>query len=351
MADAGDPLDWNDELAVMQVLEEAEKRTSDFFTFRVAAGLFSPTSTTVLSPFEPLVQEYRKLEQEYDFREAQLRFLDQYGTDFFALTGRMSQLNDGVRATVENEELYRQNQELIQAHPAIGAWVSGSIGPVDENYVFSQVVYNRQFNTPTGPGSDETRRDIKSPVEYVEDTQVSQGWIEYSAMNDMVRNWQDGADGVGLSASLNANHMQRVAAMKRQVIDEISEKYPAWRKEFDDFNSSNQAMIDVYDGVSAALQYENIVVRPSTPHLLEFLSLRLTVQDMLKDRKAKGGSDNITADDNADIELFWEETKDDIGARPDFSPLYDRYFDRDRLLPQTFINAEDFPLSGMPRYV
>ena len=351
MADAGDPLDWNDELAVMQVLEEAEKRTNDFFTFRVAAGLFSPTSTTVLSPYEPLVQEYRQLEQQYDFREAQLRFLDMYGPDFFALTGRMSQLNDGVRATVENEELYRQNQELIQAHPAIGAWVSGSIGPVDENYVFSQVVYNRQFNTPTGPGSDETRRDIKSPVEYVEDTQVSQGWIEYSAMNDMVRNWQDGADGVGLSASLNANHMQRVAAMKSQVVDEISEKYPAWRKEFDDFNSSNQAMIDVYDGVSAALEYENIVVRPSTPHLLEFLSLRVTVQDMLKDRETKGGSDNITADDNADIKLFWEETKDDIGSRPDFSPLYDRYFDRDRLLPQTFINAEDFPLSGMPRYV
>ena len=40
MAEAGDPLDWNDELAVMQVLEEAEKRTNDFFTFRVASGLF-----------------------------------------------------------------------------------------------------------------------------------------------------------------------------------------------------------------------------------------------------------------------------------------------------------------------
>tara|TARA_R100001463_G_scaffold48448_9_gene97565 strand:- start:2696 stop:8440 length:5745 start_codon:yes stop_codon:yes gene_type:complete len=350
LAEAGDPLDWNDELAVMEVLEEAEKRTQNFFVFRVAAGLFSPTSTTVLSPYEPLVQKYRELEKEYDVREAQMRFLDEYGTDFFALTGRMSQLNDGVRATVENEELYRQNQELIQAHPAIGAWVSGSIGPVDENYVFSQVVYNRQFNTPTGPGSDITRRDVKSPVEYVEDTQIAQGWMEYSAMNDQVRNMQDQAENVGLSASLNAKHNQRIAELKSKVIDEISAKYPAWRKEFDDFGSSNQRMIDVYDGVAAALKYENIVVRPSTPHLMEFLSLRVTVQEMLEARKARGGSNNIEAGDNEDIKVFWEETKDDIGARPDFSPLYDRYFDRDRLLPQTFINAEDFPLSGMPRY-
>lgn len=350
LAEAGDPIDWNDELSVMEVLETAEKRTEDFFSFRVAAGLFSPTSTTVLSPYEPLVQKYRELEQEHGFKEAQLRFLDEYGTDFFALTGRMSQLNDGVRATVENEELYRQNQELIQAHPAVGAWISGSIGPVDENYVFSQVVYNRQFNTPTGPGSDITRRDIKSPLEYVEDTQVAQGWMEYSAMNDQVRNMQDQAENVGLSASLNATHMQRIAEMKRKVIDEISVKYPAWRKEFDDFGSSNQKMIDVYDGVAAALQYENIVVRPSTPHLMELLSLRITVQEMLEARKTKGGSNNIEAGDNEDIKTFWEETKDGIGARPDFSPLYDRYFDRDRLLPQTFIDAEDFPLSGMPRY-
>lgn len=350
LAEVGDPLDWNDELAVMEVLETAEKRVEDFFTFRIAAGLFSPTSTTVLSPYEPLVQKYRELEQQYDFKEAQLRFLDEYGADFFALTGRMSQLNDGVRATVENEELYRQNQELIQSHPAIGAWLSGSIGPVDENYVFSQVVYNRQFNTPTGPGSDITRRDVKSPIEYVEDTQVAQGWMEYSAMNDRVRNMQDQAENVGLSASLNANHMQRIAALKRQVVDEITAKYPAWRKEFDDFGSSADRMNEVYDGIAAALQYENIVARPSTTHLMEYLSLRITVQDMLLAREARGGSKNIEAGDNEDIKMFWEETKDDVGARPDFSPLYDRYFDRDRLLPKTFINAEDFPLSGMPRY-
>ena len=350
LAEAGDPLDWNDELAVMQVQEEAERRTRNFFTFRVAAGLFSPTSTTVLSPYEPLVQKYRELEREYGFKEAQLRFLDEYGPDFFALTGRMSQLNDGVRATVQNEELYRQNQELIQAHPAIGAWASGSIGPVDENYVFSQAVYNLQFNTPTSPGSDTTRRDIKTPTEYVQDTQIAQGWLEYSAMNDLIRNWQDNAENVGLSASLNANHMQRIAELKRTVVDQISEKYPAWRKDFDDFSSSSRRMNEVYDGIAAALQYENIVVRPSTPHLLEYLSLRITVQDMLKERKSRGGSDNITTNDNTDIQLFWEETKDSLGARPDFSPLYDRYFSRDRLLPDTFINAEDFPLSGMPRY-
>ena len=350
MADAGDPLDWNDELAVMEVLEEAEKRTQNFFFFRVGTGLFSPTSTTLLSPFDPLSQSYRDMEQEFGFKEAQTKFLDEHGPEFFALTGRMSTLNDGVRATVENEELYQENQALIQAHPAIGAWISGSVGPVDENYVFSQVAYNRQFNQPVGGASDVNRRSVKSPVEYVEDTQVAQGWLEYSALNDEIRIMQDQAGAVGLSTSLQSNHMQRVAALKKQVIEGISAKFPAWRKEFDDFGSSNQKMNDVYDGVAAALQYENIVARPSTVHLLEYLSLRIEVQGMLDYRKGRGGSNNITAGDNTDIEQFWFENKEDIGDRPDFSPLYDRYFERDKLLPQTFINAEDFPMSGMPRY-
>lgn len=351
MAEAGDPLDWNDELQVMAVLEEAEKRTENFFMFRIFAGLFSPTSTTVLSPYDSLVQEYRNLEQEFGYRQAQTVFLDKYGTDFFALTGRMSQLNDGVATTVESEALYMDNQALVQAHPEIGAWITGSVGTFDEVATFSQVVYNRQFAEPVGPGAQETRREIKSPEDYVKDTQIQQGWNEYSALMSRVRILQDRSAAAGLSSALTANHMADVKDFKDRVLADISARFPAWREEFDDFGSSRQRLIAVYDGFASALQVPSILERPSTKHVLEFIELRLSTQALLEDRAEIGYSNNINARDNADIKLFWEEAKEEMGGRPDFEAIYDRYFARDNLEPATFIDLDDFPvLRSVVRY-
>ena len=351
MAEAGDPLDWNDEMQVMEVLEEAEKRTQNFFMFRVAAGLFSPTSTTVLSPYDGLVQEYRDLEQNMTFREAQTVFLDKYGTDFFALTGRMSQLNDGVATTIESENLFMENQNLVQAHPEIGAWITGSVGSFDEEAVFSQIVYNKQFAEPVFPGAQETRREIKTPVEYVQDTQVQQGWNEYSALMSQIRSMQDRSGAAGLSTAITASHMARVKEFKDRIIADISARFPAWREEFDDFGSSRTRLTAVYDGFAAALEVPSLLARPSTKHILEFLSLRLATQDLLTQRREAGYTDNIKANENQDILLFWEESKEEMGQRPDFESIYDRYFARDDLAQDTFINREDFPvLESVIRY-
>jgi len=344
MADAGDPLDWNDEVHVMEVLEEAERRTENFFMFRVFAGLFSPTSTTVLSPYDGLVQQYRELENNLGFEEAQEQFLTLYGSDFFALTGRMSQLNDGVASTWESEELYMANQKLVQAHPEIGAWITGSVGTVDEETVFSQITYNKQFIDPVSPGSQTTRREIKTPQQYVEDTQVQQGWREYSDLMSEIRGYQDRAAAVGLSTGLTSNHMRKVKALKDAAVEEITARFPAWRKEFDDFGSSTARLVAVYDGFAAALQVEEIVQRPSSKHVMEFLQFRIELQKLLDDRAAAGYTNNIQASENSDIAMVWESGKEEFGMRPDFETIYDRYFARDKLLPQTFISEDDFPM-------
>ena len=351
MADAGDPLDWNDELQVMEVLEEAEKRTQNFFMFRVFAGLFSPTSTTVLSPYDSLVEEYRNLEQTLGFKEAQMVFLDKYGTDFFALTGRMSQLNDGVATTIESENAYMENQNLVQAHPEIGAWITGSVGSFDEEVTFSQIVYNKQFAEPVFPGAQQTRREIKTPVDYVKDTQIQQGWNEYSALMSQVRTLQDRAAAAGLSSAITASHMSEVKALKDRVLADISARFPAWREEFDDFGSSRARLNAVYDGFASALQVPALLQRPSTKHILEFIQLRLATQSLLDEREAAGYTNNIKARENADILEFWEESKEELGNRPDFENIYDRYFARDDLAQDTFIDLADFPvLQSVVRY-
>jgi hypothetical protein len=344
MSEAGDPLDWNDEVHVMEVLEEAEKRTENFFMFRVFAGLFSPTSTTVLSPYDGLVEEYRAMENSLGFAEAQDQFLTKYGPDFFALTGRMSQLNDGVASTWQSEERYIANQKLVQAHPEIGAWITGSVGSVDEETVFSQITYNKQFNDPVAPGSQTTRREIKTPQQYVLDTQVQQGWKEYSSLMSEIRIYQDRAAAVGLSSGLTSSHMRKVKALKDSAVEEITARFPEWRKEFDDFGSSTARLNAVYDGFAAALDVPEILQRPSTKHVLEFLQFRIGLQNLLKERAAAGYTDNIEASENEDIETVWLNGKEEFGMRPDFEAIYDRYFARDKLLPQTFIDENKFSI-------
>lgn len=341
-AEAGDPLDWGDDLEVNAAIELANDRAQQFSIFRLAAGLFSPTSTTLLSPYEPLVQEARKLQREHGTLEGNSMFLDRYGEDFFALTARMTKLNDGVAASIESEELYAQHQALVQAHPEIGAWVTASLGAADEQFMFSQAVYRRQMNMELSPGSDQNRRERKTPLEAIADTQIELGWQKYSELADYKRSKQEESIALGMSGSMNAPHMRPLAAYLEQEIDALRLEHPSWSTEFDDSGRSKRRLANVIDGFVAGLQDEQILLRPSTQHVLEYFELRMYVQRRLQERKEQGGSDNIGNRSNEDLSLYWEQSKEQMSYMPDFAAIYDRYFERDTLDRQTFVADDAF---------
>ncbi|MGB0730146.1 MAG: hypothetical protein ACPGT1_09915, partial [Ilumatobacteraceae bacterium] len=341
-AEAGDPLDWGDDLEVNAAIELANDRARDFSLFRIAAGFFSPTSTTLLSPYEPMVQEARRLQREHGTLEGNSMFLELYGEDFFALTARMTQLNDGVAASIESEELYIQHQDLVQAHPEIGAWVTASLGSADEEFVFSQAVYRRQMNMELAPSSDETRRSRKTPLEALTDTQAELGWKAYTELADYKRSKQEEAIAAGMSGSMNSGHMRPLAAYMDREIEALRAQYPAWAVQFDDFGSSTRRLGEVMDGFVAGLQDEQLLQRPSTRHVIDYFELRMYVQERLQERDAQGGSDNIRARSNEDLLLYWEQSKEQLSLMPEFSAIYDRFFERDSLARQTFIDEDAF---------
>lgn len=169
----------------------------------------------------------------YGEKEANALFLRTYGEELFGLTARMTRLNDGVASSIEAEEGYQQHQELIQAHPEIGAWVSGSIGAVDEKFTFSQAAYRRQMNmdlSPETPGVK--RRERLSPFETMAQAEIKLGWMKYTDLNDRVRTYQAQRESMGLSSSLNSTVMAPIAKFKRNAIARIKEEHPAWAAEF-----------------------------------------------------------------------------------------------------------------------
>ena len=341
-AAAGEPLDWNDDLEGQAAVELANDRAQQFFIFRAAAGLFSPTSTTLLSPYEPLVQEARKLQREHGTLIGNDMFLEKYGEDFYALTARMTKLNDGVAASIDAEENYMRHQDLVQAHPEVGAWITGGVGASDEQMVFSQAVYRRQQNMELSPGSDQTRRERKTPLEALGDTQADLGWRAYTELRDLVRSKQEEAIGAGMSGSLNSAYMRPLAAFQEAKKAELALQYPQWAEQERDFTRSARRTKAVVEGFAAGLQDPQILQRPSSIHLIDYFELRMFVQRQLQARDAAGGSDDIGANSNEDLQTFWEAKKEELGMRPQFSPLYDRFFERDRLDRQSFVQDDAF---------
>ena len=344
MAAAGTPFDYSDELMWNEVQELAESRTRDLLFFQTGASLLFPTSVSPMSPYQPLIEEYRELEAEHGFRVAQSMFLDLYGEDFFALSARMSQLNDGVSSSIEAETIYMQLDELIQAHPAIGGFISRSLGSTDGNYAYSSIASARQFQTELAPGSDKNRRELKSGREVMEFADTQLGWKAYSELMDWVRIQQDLALAAGLNPHLNTNHMRGVAAVKAKNIAKIAEKHPIWETEYLDIFASERKRKEINDGFVAALADKTILGRADTKHVIEYFELRMFVQrELIRRKEEDGGSLNLErAKSNANLFGFWEQEKEKLGRRPEFSSVYDRYFERDNISMNTFIDDDAF---------
>ena len=342
--EAGRPIDLSDKAQVAEWLDEANKRADSFFTFRIATGLFSPTSTTAISPYAELMQEFKNMRGRYGEKEANALFLRTYGEELFGLTSRMTRLNDGVASSIEAEEGYQQHQELIQTHPEIGAWVSGSIGAVDEKFTFSQAAYRRQMNmdlSPETPGV--ARRERLSPFETMAQAEIKLGWMKYTDLNDRVRTYQAQRESFGFSSSLNSTVMAPIARIKREGIARIKEEHPAWAAEFLS-GQKQERMVPVVDGFLEILnnpkKYPGLISRPSMQHIMKYFELRAMVESILVTRAQSGkGNLNLEHSTNDDLLLWWENQKQAMGQLPQFSEIFDRFFEHDLIPEQSFVSV------------
>jgi len=348
MNEAGTPIDFSDPLEVNAAIEVANDRAGHYHRFRIGAGLFSPTSTTLQSPYDPLIREARKLQRELPAAEAEAAFLARFGEDLFALSARMTQVNDGVASTLSSEELYMQHQELVAAYPEIGGWVSNSVGTTDEKYVFSQAAYRRQTEMQISATDERSRRERKSPLETVEDTEASLGWRKYNEVQNEILSIQAEREAAGLPFSLQSNAMQDIAAYKAQFVRDLSIEHPAWRRQYDDFSAGTERMKQTIRGFMVGVQDAALMSRPSTRHVIDYLRVRVQVQRELERRRDElGMSDNIAAGENSDLQEWWDIRKYEMGGRPEFSEIFNRYFERDTLAPSTFVTWDVPPILGV----
>jgi len=328
---------------VLQRVKESEERAEQFFMFRSAAGLFSPTSTTMLSPYADLMEQIKELQRQHGYDEGTALFLEEHGEEFVYLTSRMTKLNDGVAASAVSEEAYIKYQDLVQSHPEIGAWVTLSLGGKDEEYLFNQAAYRRQTTmdvSPLTPGLK--RRELKSPKALIEGVDVSEGWTKYTELSDFIRTIQDDRQALGLPYSLNSTAMSDLQRFKQEQIDLIRQEHPLWGEAWDSGRDEGK-MARVIEGFVVALSDDKFsdltTTRPSARHLIDYFELRGFIEQELVRRHAEeNGSLNLESGTNADLLLFWQREKEELSKRPEFSVVYDRYFENDMIPKNSFVS-------------
>ena len=346
MQAAGEFIDWGDEAVWRDLEEEANSRADQWFLFKFGTSLMSPASTTMISPYEPLKQEYRDLQEEHGKLIAEDMFLAKYGEDFFALTSALSRSNDGLPASVTIEERREKHKDLIETlgDSGVGAYVVGAVGSDLEQLRYSQAVQNSQFLESVAPGSKTKRRELFTGRELIETNQARLGWRSFAEMNDWVKGKQDEAAAAGLSTNLNSAHLRAVSAIKQLKIAELVEANPSWAAEYNDVNSSPAKRNSINDAFIKVLSDPVISQRDSARHIAEYYRVRMWVQNQLQTRKRKGGSAQLeNSRSNADLLALWEQVRTQMSLIPQFAPVFERYFTRDMLSEETFIEPSDWP--------
>ena len=337
--EAGIPIDLSNELEVNQWIREANDRARDFFTFRIATGLFSPTSTTAVSPYSDLMKIARDYRLEFGIQEGDAKFLAEYGEELFALTARMTRLNDGVASSATSEKAREEVVELVQAFPEIGAFLTFSLGGSDEAYKFSQAVYRKQQQENVSESDPRKRRERKTPLETLQDVEVELGWKKFDAVMNKVRIEQDKRLQVGAPTSLNHSSLIWLRDWKNDQIAKIKAEHPAWGSAFEGA-SIQKNIVRYIDGFIEAMRNEHIQARPSFVHLVRYFTLRGKVEgELIRRANEEDGSLLLSANSNNDLLLYWETEKEMLGNMPEFSRIYDRYFARDMVPPESFVSV------------
>lgn len=204
---------------------EAKAETDAIFKIRLAASYISPVAPTFRSPYQVIIDDYRQL-READPENADERFLEKWGADYFPLTQSLSKSIDGVPPTIEGHEARQRYVDLIEKYPELGSLIVGAEGAGE----FSRAVYDSQLASRVAPGSSNRQRESPDFEEASIDPERRLGWTYYGKAMDLI----DAVMAERGLPNLQVKAARELAGQKRQIIAALAAKYPAWYEDFQD---------------------------------------------------------------------------------------------------------------------
>ena len=303
--------------------------TDNFYNMRTVANLILPFSPRFASPYRFYMDQYREYQREFG-READEKFLKDYGPEFFDFATSLSSNTTGVQASISAAENIKQNKDLIadvfSDEPAlVGLIVNNPTG-----YDFSEAAYQYQYNTRIAPGSSETFRGTVDPAEAQRRNNARLGWIQYRQAMDVL---DAELQNRGLS-SYNNKAAYDLKYTKEQIIGKLAvnpDGTPSdWWIDYLDVDGSKT--LRIINGLEKILSNEQFVSRNKDNVTWKSIAEYIKVRNIIADELAKRPSNSIDANVNYDLKYTYENIvqkmkQDDLG----FGDVYDRFLSQDKL--------------------
>lgn len=313
---------------------EAQDEATKFTHLRALASAVLPASPVFQSPYQLQIDAFRQAQARYaqdknsladehgNARTPDEYFLDTYGKEYFALTQAVTRSMNGVPPTLDSWKKSKELAPLIQEFPELGGLIIGADGAGE----FNSAVYQAQLHTQLAPGSPDTQRETIPFSEASVSPDKRLGWIEYRRAMDMLEatRIQRGLPNLQVAAARD------LAAAKAAVTQYLSDKYPAWK---DDFNQTDKGKwenkIKALREISAKPEMAG---RPDMQGIRDYLTARDAFNKQLADRKKAGGASTLNASTNQDLAEAWHSvTGYLIEHNLPFSDVFYRHLENDPL--------------------
>ena len=303
--------------------------TDQFFNMRTVANLILPFSPRFASPYKMYMDKYREYQREFG-READVKFLEEFGEDYFAFATSLSSNKTRVQASIGAAENIIANKDLVASvfgdEPAlVGLIVNNPTG-----YDFSEAAYQYQYNTKVAPGSTETFRGTVDPAEAQRRNNARLGWIKYRKIVEVL-------DAKLVERGLSSYSVKGAADLK-MVKDAIVTKLATnpdgspsdWYIDYLDVDGSKT--LRVINGLNKILEDDKFMSRNIDNPTWKSIATYLKFRDVFATKLAERQSSSLDAKSNTDLKLAYDVfiqklKQDDLG----FADVYDRFLSQDKL--------------------
>ena len=303
--------------------------TDQFYNMRTVANLVLPFSPRFASPYKMYMDKYREFQREYG-READVKFLEEYGEEYFAFATSLSSNKTRVQASIDASGNIIANKDLIASVFGDEPALVGLIVNNPSGYDFSEAAYQYQYNTRVAPGSTETFRGTVDPAEAQRRNNARLGWIQYRQVIEVL-------DAKLVERGLSSYSVKGAAdlkAVKDAVVAKLATNPDGsasdWYIDYLDLDGSK--VLRVVNGFEKILADENFMSRNVDNPTWKSIATYLKIRDVFATKLAQRQSGSLSAKSNTDLQLaydlFVQKLKqDDLG----FADVYDRFLSQDKI--------------------
>ena len=300
---------------------EVERRVKMIYGMRMFRSIAVPVSFRQQSPYQAIIQNFYRIEDEHDAEVADYWLLENH-PELWSFTGRKYATAGVIAGNLEGHINYERHKEIADEFPELGGFVTGSVGAIDVQFERNRAVRDAEIR--------EGRREYLEPAGILTEAAEAIGWREYRVFRNSLDAQLRVRVNSGGSASLNAKSNQDLRRSKDEFVQQLGTTNPNWLAEFNTIGRADKQR-RILDGFRQIVADPTFAYRPEIPEIEMFLALHDSIGYELQQRATATGNDQylrLSYNKNEDLDQRWNVGLLQILQYPDFGPIYDRYFSK-----------------------